>query len=223
MLGHCLGRFFKEARRLIDQGDGVQGVLQDVVRALSQEGGLKRIQELVERDLDLFSSATNSAVFQAEVLPFLEIVTHPNVLASLILEQAVGTIYNCLFFGISGKRGVRFVGFLVSVLDNAANHEPTTVSYLELCLYVFWQIIELNSIAFVQEPFKPLAMKFERIFLVLHSSESANLLHGARTHLERIMRRLDIGSSLPGAQTSTVVPQNHEATTTPFVIHRTYA
>ena len=97
-LGHRLGWFFKEARRLIDQGDGVQGVLQDVVRALSQEGGLKRIQELVERDFDLFSSATNSAVFQAEVLPFLEIVTHPNVLASLILEQAVGTIYNCLFF-----------------------------------------------------------------------------------------------------------------------------
>lgn len=131
----------------------------------------------------------------------------------------MGTIYNCLY-GISGKRGVRFVGFLVSVLENAANHETTTVSYLELRLHVFWQIIELNSTAFVQEPFKPLAMKFEQIFLVLHSSESANLLHGARTHLERIMRRLDIGSSLPGAQTSTVAPTNHQATTTPFVIHR---
>lgn len=117
-LGHRLGWCFKEARRLIDQGDGI---LQDVIRALSQEGGLKRIQELVERDFDLFSASTNSAVFEAQVLPFLEIITHPNVLASLILEQAVGTIYNFLF-GIFGKRGVGLVGFLVSVLENAGSH-----------------------------------------------------------------------------------------------------
>ena len=116
-LGHRLGWFFKEARRLIDQGDGV---LQDVVRALSQEGGLKRIQELVERDFDLLSASTKSAIFKTQILPFLEVITHPYVLASLILEQAVGTIYNFLF-GIFGKRGVGLVGFLVSVLENAAS------------------------------------------------------------------------------------------------------
>lgn len=215
-LGHRLGWFFKEARRLIDQGDGV---LQDVVRALSQEGGLKRIQELVERDFDLLSASTKSAIFKTQILPFLEVITHPYVLASLILEQAVGTIYNFLF-GIFGKRGVGLVGFLVSVLENAASDELTTASYLELCLHVFWQIIDLNSTAFVHKPFKPLAMKFEQIFVVLHSSESANLLYGARTRLERILRRLDIGSSLPGAQTSTVVQKSHHPTATPFVVHR---
>ena len=215
-LGHRLGWFFKKARRLIDQGDGV---LQDVVRALSQEGGLKRIQELVERDFDLFSASANSAVFEAQVLPFLQIITHPNVLASLILEQAVGTIYNFLF-GIFGKRGVRFVAFLVSVLQNTESHESTTASYFELCLHVLWQIIDLNSTAFALEPFKPLAIKLQQIFFVLLSSDSASSLYRARTHLERILRRLNIGSSLPGAQTSTVVQKNHRPTTTPFVIHR---
>lgn len=72
----------------------------------------------------------------------------------------------------------------------------------------------------MHEPFKPLAVKFEQIFVVLYSSESANLLYGARTHLERIMRRLDIGSSLPGAQTSAVVQKNHRPTATPFVVNR---
>ncbi|KAL3456102.1 AAA domain-containing protein [Aspergillus heterothallicus] len=67
------------------------------------------------------------------MLPFMEIITHPNALASLVMEQAVGTIYNCLY-GIGGSKAA--------------------TAYLEQSLLVFWKIVELNSTAFVQEPLK---------------------------------------------------------------------
>src|SRR5699024_1439220 len=103
-----LGPFFEEARRLIDEGDGV---LQDVVRALSTEGGLRRIRELVENDYNHIPAAAKPSVFRAQMLPFLDIITNPNILESLVLEQAVGTIYNVLY-GNSGRRGVVLLGFL---------------------------------------------------------------------------------------------------------------
>lgn len=216
-LGFRLGPFFKGARRLIDESDGV---LQDVVRCLSQEGGLKRIQELVECEFDRMSTSTKSVVL-TKMLPFLEIITNHTVLASLVLEKVVGTIYNFLF-GASGRRGAGLLAFLVSVLESNAERttSATTMNQLELFLVVFWQIIELNSGAFVHEPLKPVAVKFQQIFEQLHSPATANSLQYARTHLDRILRRLDIGSSLPAVEVEHTAFKEKHAPPVPFVVKR---
>ncbi|ODM20268.1 hypothetical protein SI65_03321 [Aspergillus cristatus] len=200
-LGGRLGPFFEEARRLIDEGDGV---LQEVVRAFSTEGGLRRIQELVEYDYD-------RSVFKTQMLPFLEIITNPNVLESLVLEKAVGTIYNVLY-GNSGRRGVVFLGFVADVFSVSKEEQPTTetLNHFELSLLVFWQIIKLNSLAFVHEPFKPVAMKFEETFKSFHSEDTVNLLQPSRAYLERILRHLDIGSSLPSVDGTQLIGRNHQ-------------
>lgn len=204
-----LGSFFKEARRLIDEGDGV---CQEVIRALSTEGGLKRIQELIEYDYHRLTAVTRPIVFKTQMLPFLEIITTPNILESLILEQAVGTIYNVLF-GNSGGRGVVLLGFLVDVLTVSDTERLTieTFNHLELSLLVFWQIIKLNSLAFVYEPFKPVAMKFEEILEKLHSEDTVNFLRTSRAYLDRILRHLNVGSSLPSVDaTQKRIEKNHQ-------------
>lgn len=192
-LRNHLGLFFKEARRLIDKGDGV---LQEVVRALSTEGGLKRIQELVECDYDHIAAVAQPIAFKNRMLPFLEIITSPNVLESLVLEQAVGKIYNVLF-GNTERRGIALLGFLINVFSNREQPTTETLNHFELSLVVYWQIIKLNSLAFIHEPFKPVAMRFAEIFEDFHSEDTVNLLQTARTYLERILHHLDIGSSLP--------------------------
>lgn len=208
-LGSRLGSFFEEARRLIDEGDGV---IQEVVRALATEGGLRRIRELVEYDYNRILAAARPSVFRTQMLPFLEIITNPNVLESLVLEQAVGTIYNVLY-GTSGRRGVVLLGFLADMFSVSKGEKPTTetLNHFELSLLIFCQIIRLNSLAFVHEPFKPVAMKFEEIFKAFHSEDTVNFLQTSRAYLERILRHLDIGSSLPTVDgMQQLVKKNHQ-------------
>src|SRR5215471_20817771 len=84
-------------------------------------------------------------------------------------------------------------------INERSKSEEATVTYLERSLIVFSQILDTNSTAFIQEPLKPLAKRFEDIFIALYESQGANSLHDAGTYLKRIQLRLEIGSSLPTA------------------------
>ncbi|KAL4816023.1 hypothetical protein BDW67DRAFT_57620 [Aspergillus spinulosporus] len=193
-LGGQLGPFFKKARELIETDEGT---LQDVIQCLSREDGLKRIQELVQRDFDSIPTPAKRRLFVDQMLPFMETITHPHVLASLIMEQAVGTIYNCLY-GIAGRRGEPFLGFLASAIQLEIETDgKAAAAYLEKSLLIFWNIVELNSTAFIQEPFKPVAQRFADLFLTLHALDGADALHQSREYLDKLQHRLDIGLSLP--------------------------
>ncbi|KAJ5587038.1 uncharacterized protein N7459_002803 [Penicillium hispanicum] len=193
-LGSELGPFFKRARSLIEIDEGI---LQDVIRCLSQEGGLKRIQELIERDFSVLSVNVKRGIFQDQIFPFMEIITFPNVLGSLVLEQAVVTIYNCIF-GPAGLRGEPFLRFLMDEVQLEIESKGTAATTcLELSLLVFSQVVELNSTAFVQEPLKLIAQRFADLFLALHALDTAAPVHQSCQYLERLQRRLDVGLSLP--------------------------
>ncbi|OJJ46123.1 hypothetical protein ASPZODRAFT_2059234 [Penicilliopsis zonata CBS 506.65] len=193
-LGAALGRFFAQGRSLIDVDDST---LQEVVQCLSKEGGLKRIQELIQRDYLPMSDSAKLALFLEQVLPFVEIITAPKVLASLILEQSVGTIYNCIF-GLAGRRATPFLNFLADVVQREADsQEDAAALHLESCLQVFTQVLQLNSTAFIHEPIIAIAKRFRDIFTILNASVDSGLLEGSHNCLERLQRYLDIGLSLP--------------------------
>ncbi|KAL4779073.1 hypothetical protein BJX76DRAFT_365548 [Aspergillus varians] len=193
-LGSQLGQFFTTARKLIQNN---AGSLQDVIQGLAGETGLKRIQELIQRDYTSIPVSTKRDVFVNQMLPFMEMVTHADVLGSLVLEQAVGTIYNCIF-GVAGRRGEPFLGFLADAVRLEIEQKGNeALTYLELSLQVFWHVVELNSTAFIQEPLKPLAQRFADLAMTIHALDAANSLHQSCQYLERLQRRLDIGLSLP--------------------------
>ncbi|KAL4985180.1 hypothetical protein BDW68DRAFT_198990 [Aspergillus falconensis] len=199
-LGGQLGSFFKKARELIEVDEGT---LQDVIQCLSKEDGLKRIQELVQRDFDSIPTPAKRRLFVDQMLPFMETITHPNVLASLVMEQAVGTIYNCLY-GIAGRRGGPFLGFLASAIQlEIETDDKVAAAYLEQSLLIFWNIVELNSTAFIQESLKPAAQQFADLFLTLHALGGSDALHQSRDYLDKLQHRLDIGLSLPAVARTT--------------------
>ncbi|KAF9886779.1 hypothetical protein FE257_011156 [Aspergillus nanangensis] len=185
---------FTKAKELIEVDESS---LQEVIQCLSTEAGLKRIQELVEREFGSIPASAKRELFVNQTLPFIKTITHQNVLASLVMEQAVGTIYNCLY-GIAGRRGEPFLGFLASVVQLEIEMEGQAASaYLELSLLVFWKIVELNSTAFIQESLKSVAQRFADIFQTLHALDSSDSLHQSRDYLGKLQHRLDIGLSLP--------------------------
>lgn len=69
-----MSAFIQDARRLIETN---ASNLQSVVKSLASEGGLSRIQELVQQDFSTMLTAMKLERFQSQILPFLEIVSHP--------------------------------------------------------------------------------------------------------------------------------------------------
>ncbi|PTU24827.1 hypothetical protein P175DRAFT_0450803 [Aspergillus ochraceoroseus IBT 24754] len=199
-LGRELGLFFQQGRQLIETTDGA---LQEVIQSLSSEGGLRRIQELIQRDYVELSDPRKRDLFKNSVLPFLELVTHRDVLASLVVENNVVTIYNCIW-GPVGRRGEPFLHFLAdSVQQYTQSDAEVACWYLEICLQLFVQVIELNSTAFVHEPLKPIAVRFEGFFLELQALEIKGQLEASRVYLGKLQRRLDIATSLPALPPAT--------------------
>lgn len=214
-LGHRLEFFFQEAQRLIETN---ASILQEVIPCLAGESGLRRIQELIEQEFDRMPLATKTQTFTSQILPFLRTISHPIVLSSLVLEHAVGTICNVLF-GHGGRRTIRLFSYILDVLAAVDPADKLIVIYLEHSLAVFSQILDINSEAFIQEPLKGAAKRFAEIFIAVLDSQDVNLLNEARKYLERIERRLEIGSSLPTARPATVSTSTKNNPDSPFTIH----
>ncbi|KAJ6020903.1 hypothetical protein N7540_006407 [Penicillium herquei] len=189
-----LGPFFKEARRLIATDESTR---QNVIRQLSTEGGLRRIQELIEREFSSLSTSQKKTTFEDGMVSFLETITSPDVLASLVLEQAVVTIYNCIF-GPGGRRAGPLLGFLADIVEvEIMEDQDFAGAHLELSLLVFSQVIGLNSTAFVQSSLQLPAERFAAHLTTLHALDSESSLYQSLQYLEVIQRRLEIGLSLP--------------------------
>ncbi|KAJ6161005.1 hypothetical protein N7470_004401 [Penicillium chermesinum] len=193
-LGNRLGGFFVEARRLIDINEET---LQGVIWGLSEEGGLRRIQELIERDFAALQASAAKSLFLDAVLPFLETITAPNALGSLVLEPAMVTIYNCIF-GPVGRRGGPFLSFLADAVKQEIECTgASAIPHLDLSLLVFSKIVEFNSTAFILESLKPVGEKFAELLKSLQALDNSCNVHQSYHYLEQVSRRLDAGLSLP--------------------------
>ncbi|RHZ53052.1 hypothetical protein CDV55_103786 [Aspergillus turcosus] len=209
-----MDNLFRDARQFVDVD---AGLMQGVIRELAGETGLEHIRDLVEEKFPKAEPEAKKDVFQLQVLPLLETISHPKVLSSLILEQAVGTIFNVLF-GINGRRAAPLLSSICDVLSKTSNDE-TGVEWLEVSLLVFAKIVDLNSTAFVQDALKDQANRFQQIFLQMSESGLASSLHHSRNLLDHLLRRLEIGSLLPSAPANDKLKREPKSTAT-FNLHR---
>ncbi|KAF4244417.1 hypothetical protein CNMCM6805_008669 [Aspergillus fumigatiaffinis] len=209
-----LDNFFRDARQFIEVD---AGLMQGVIRELAEETGLEHIRDLVENKFPAAESKAKEDVFRSQVLPLLETVSHPKVLSSLILEQAVGTIFNVLY-GINGRRAALFLSSICDVLSKTSKEE-TAVEWLEISLLVFAKIVDLNSTAFVQDALKDQANRFQQLFLQMTEGGLASSLHHSRNLLDHLLRRLEIGSFLPSAPANDKLKCEPKSTAT-FTVHR---
>ncbi|KAJ5760746.1 hypothetical protein N7520_007902 [Penicillium odoratum] len=198
-----LEKFFKKARQLIEMDAGSK---QDVIRTLSQEHGLHVIRSLLEQSFELYD---DDLVFNSQIMPFLEIITHPTVLGSMILQQFVGTIYGYVF-GIEGARAARVLGKICNLLEKNTAKE-TSIQILEVSLLFFSRILDLNSTAIIQESLHQLAKRFEWVFNSMVKDHGPTQLAHCRDYLTRLRRRLAVGASLPTASAQNRSERNDDA------------
>lgn len=82
------------------------GSRQAFVNNLATEAGLARIRQIVETDFSPSYRVLNP-MFQPHCVLFLRLISNEEIRQSLVLEKAVGTIYNVIYEH-NGNRGVLF-------------------------------------------------------------------------------------------------------------------
>jgi hypothetical protein len=184
---------FQQAKRLIESDASAR---QEVIRVLASEDGLRLILDLVNENFEHMDEGTRDIIFKTQVLPFLETISNPGVLSSLVLEQSVGTIYNVLF-GIDGTRAARWLNFICDVLETDTTNEGSAM-LLEASLHTFSGIVDLNSTAPIRDCLHTVAGRFEAVFTSMAVKDGMRpRLHQSRLHLDHVLRRLETGKSLP--------------------------
>ncbi|PQE31568.1 nf-x1 finger and helicase domain protein [Rutstroemia sp. NJR-2017a WRK4] len=189
-------KFFEIGLSLIESEDA--GIRQHIIIKLAAETGLVIIKTLTEVMDASQENETTAAIFTDMTLPFYRIISHPDVLSSLILESPVDTIYTFLF-GPSGRRGLsafRFTATALSeiILGHSSNDEEVSTNAVASSLAVLDRLIEINQSAQVID-------EFTTIVEIISACISENFMDpNVKMSLTRIKHRLNIGSSLPFAQ-----------------------
>ncbi|TEY28370.1 hypothetical protein BOTCAL_1025g00010 [Botryotinia calthae] len=196
-------KFFQKGWNLIESDDA--GIRQQVITKLGAETGLAIIKTLTDiMDASQKDEITVS-IFRDRALPFYRIISHPDVLSSLILETAVDTIYTFLF-GPSGRRGLQVfrstaTALSAMILGHSSSNEEISIVAISSSLAVLDRLIETNQSAQVIEG-------FTAIVETISACIPENLMvPTVPQSLTRIRHRLNIGSSLPLAATQST-PQS---------------
>jgi len=121
---------------------------QQIIKKLATEEGLAIIKALVDEKVDGVKLETRLRSFKDRTLPFFRIISHPDVLSSLILETPLDTI--CIFlFGPNGRRAIKLFIFTTSALrtlarEETAKDEDLTSIAVTASLAVLERIVDLN-------------------------------------------------------------------------------
>ena len=195
--------FFQMGWNVIESGDA--GTRQHVITKLGAETGLAIIKTLTDIMDASQKNETTVSIFRNRTLPFYRIISHPDVLSSLVLETPVDTIYTFLF-GPSGRRGLRALRFTATalsemILGHSPSDEEVCTIAISSSLAVLDRLIETNQSAQVIEGF---TATVETISACIPENF---MTPNAQQSLTRIRRRFIIGSPLPLAPTQPI-PQN---------------
>ena len=197
-LGRKLPLFFQLAWSLVSERE--VGTQQRVITKLASEGGLQRIKELTDTEFKDFSDDQRVAILNKSVLPFFQTIAHEDTLFSLLLENAVYTIYNFLF-GPSGRRAIRLYTYIVHTLPVIYGIDGDYISaFVRASLVVLHKIVELNGTALILEEFHHIVEMISGYLREDNVIIDVPSVQEARQILRRIQCRLNLGSMIPSVQ-----------------------
>lgn len=186
------------------------GTRQQIITKLGTEQGISMIKALTDLMVDDRSREYTTRLFETITLPFFRIISHPDVLSSLLLESSVDTVCGFLF-GPNGRRAVTIFRFAAQALSALASsgplkdHDQLSIA-LTATLALLQRIVDLSQRAQVIEDFLPI------VETISACMQERTELHAAQQSLERIRQRLGVGASLPSMAVGSSQSGIHRAT-----------
>lgn len=189
-------KFLNDAWKILEIG--TSETVQKLIGDLGSDRGLHRVAHLVEANFVLeYSPYTLS--FKRHCVPFLKVIAHEEMRASLVLEKEVGTIFNFIY-GPGGRRGI---GFFTRVADNLSRlAETEDQSFIEEAMLAagaaLFGALNLNEGAGVQPEFQSITATFLTVLSRRSSNDPYNYtFRSAQEELNRIKVLLKMADAVP--------------------------
>ncbi|KAF1953214.1 P-loop containing nucleoside triphosphate hydrolase protein [Byssothecium circinans] len=178
-------KFFQAAHELVDLDDGIR---QSVIHTLASNLGLRRVAQLAtETDL-------TDEVIQSAIIPFLNVIGHPKVLNSGLLEPYLALVYEA-FAGKDGECAAQLFGALSTV---AAGSLP--LNDVEVALAVLARLLD-SAAPWSIESFTVVVHALGTALESVNDGGDDRLMLKARKSLESCRNSLDIhAKALPDTE-----------------------
>lgn len=199
-VGLC--KFFRTAWEMVSRNNATSP---RVATTLATEGGLARINELSQTDLERPTGGKTS-LLERLIVPFLRAVSDKHILSSFLLENAVGTIYTFLY-GVNGRRGIPFLRSIAGILltakvDAELDVELFNVS-LTAALATLHQMLVCNQTASIEEDISEIVETLSACVGELPDDAPVGVnMQAASRLLEKIRIRLRFGNEIPSPMES---------------------
>jgi hypothetical protein len=174
---------------------------QSVVQLLSSEGGLKKLKELLDEiPFDTYAPPLKRQVFVGSILPFLQILTNPDVSKSSLLETDVDRLYTVLWGNETGGRALRLFRFITGI------SETLTMDQLEPSVAAFAGLLDKKGKAAVTEGFDTTLQAFQEALRNVQDDRGDLTSLRTKQLLEHAEKRLGFDQTLSDATATALGP-----------------
>lgn len=187
-------RFLTLAMEVLETG--VPGIRQKFVQELADEDGLQRIVFFMQANYSMTSSQLTEMTFWFHCVPFLKIIAHEELSSTLLMEKAVGTMYN-IVYGHSGVRAIPFFRTVANHLSTSTKYSRTSAEFggaLVATVRAILMTVKSNQGAAVQAELSNIA-KTVRGCIPSGSTDHAARL--ADTEMRKVEQRLGVAELIP--------------------------
>ncbi|KAF8467382.1 hypothetical protein BDZ91DRAFT_145083 [Kalaharituber pfeilii] len=201
-------RFLKMGLEIVDTN--LSAIKQKFIQDLANEEGLRHIIYFVQAKYANGGAGLKTMEFWLHCVPFLKLITHQELRSSLVLENAVGTIYNVIY-GHSGARAIPFFqqvaeNLISATVDHQASEFGSAVCAAAIALHM---TIDVNQSASIQQEFVDVARSLRKCY---NSNNTDYVARLADTELRKVEAKLHLADAIPLAvetQQNTSIQRRH--------------
>lgn len=190
-----VGQFFSLALELMD---GDVGAAQEAIKLLATETGLSFIKDVIDRHISMASQLTSGCqIWETEIKPLFQLVTHARVVDSAVLETEVATILNYMV-GVGGSRMNKLFHYIDSLFQlwQLTSTHMSLVEAAGLSLAVLAKMLDCNTTNIIKDDFSIFANSLSRPLEESAEPEEMVFRLQATKHLHYIRQRLQIGNHM---------------------------
>ncbi|RDA86075.1 hypothetical protein CP532_1289 [Ophiocordyceps camponoti-leonardi (nom. inval.)] len=186
-----LAHFFRLGRDLMD---GDLGLSQEVVKLLATEPGLLFIKSVTEQNIE---AASALGIWTTQLQPLFQMISHPRLTDSAVLEQQVATVYNFLL-GVGGARMTKLFRAIGRLVQNwpTTGTDTSSMAVIELSLSVLSKILDCNTTNIVNESFCTFVTLFSECVVASREPTETFSRLQAMKYLDYMRLRLESGSEI---------------------------
>ncbi|KAK4446569.1 hypothetical protein QBC34DRAFT_149242 [Podospora aff. communis PSN243] len=192
-------RFFQLGLELMD---GDIGAAQETVKLFASEAGLSFVKDAADRHLAGPTAVPDGQLWSTEFQLLFQIITHPFVTDSAVLEQEVASVYNFLY-GVGGERMSRVFSFVTRLLSSwpaTSSTELSRIASVELALAVLSRLLDCNTSNIINDRFEVFVASLSKSLEDSSRSEDQFSRLQASKYIDYIRLRLGVGDQIASVQ-----------------------